>query len=182
MNKIIVIDIETTGLNPNSDLILEIGIIKLNLDTGDTKLIFDSYVKEPALGDEHSNCWIFENSDLNFEEVKNGPLLDDLRQELQGIFLKYSVTAFNKSFDLGFLKSRGFKFPNELPCIMLTSTNICKIPSRNPRSKYKWPKAQEAWDFFFPISNYIEQHRAADDAFHEANILYEMYQRGLYSL
>ena len=182
MNKIIVVDIETTGLNPNSDLILEIGIIKLNLDTGDTKLIFDSYVKEPALGDEHSNCWIFENSDLNFEEVKNGPLLDDLIQELQEIFLKYSVTAFNKSFDLGFLKSRGFKFPNELPCIMLTSTNICKIPSRNPRSKYKWPKAQEAWDFFFPISNYIEQHRAADDAFHEANILYEMYQRGLYSL
>lgn len=182
MNKIIVIDIETTGLKPRYDLILEIGIIKLNLDTNNTKIKFDSYVKEPEFGDEHRNSWIFENSDLNFEKVENAPLIDDLRQEIQDIFLKYPVTAFNKSFDLGFLKSRGFEFPNELPCIMITSTNICKIPSRNRMKKYKWPKAQEAWDFFFPNSDYIEKHRAADDATHEAKILYEMYQKGLFSI
>jgi DNA polymerase-3 subunit epsilon len=181
MNKIIVIDLETTGLNPREGLILEIGIIKLNLNTGDTDIIFDSYVKEPAFGDEHRNSWIFENSDLNFEKVENAPLLDDLRQEIQEIFLKYPITAFNKSFDLGFLKSRGFEFPKELPCIMITSTNICKIPSRNRMEKYKWPKAQEAWDFFFPNSDYVEKHRAADDAAHEAKILYEIYQKGLFS-
>ena len=179
MNKIIVIDIETTGLNPKSDLILEIGIIKLNLDTGNTKIIFDSYVKEPALGDEHRNCWIFENSDLNFEKVEKAPLFDDLRQEIQYIFLKYPVTAFNKSFDLGFLKSRGFEFPNELPCIMLTATDIVQIVVE---WGYKYPTCQEAWNYFFPNIDYIEKHRAADDAVHEAQILYEMYSRGRFPL
>ena len=182
MNKIIVIDIETTGLKWRSDLILEIGIIKLDLDTGDIIIKFDSYVREPEFGDKHRNSWIFKNSDLDFKGVENAPLLDDLRQGIQEIFLKYPVTAFNKSFDLGFLKSRGFEFPNELPCIMKTSTNICKIPSPKRWKEYKWPTVQETWDFFFPNTKYIEKHRAADDAAHEAKILYELYQKGLISL
>ena len=70
MTKIAVIDIETTGLEPSSDLILEIGIVELDLNTGDLKIIFDSYVREPTFGDEHRNSWIFNNSNLSFEEVK----------------------------------------------------------------------------------------------------------------
>ena len=182
MKIIAVIDIETTGLKPIDELILEIGIVKLDLETGDTKIIFDSYVREPTFRDKHKSSWIFENSDLKFEDVEKAPLLEEFKQELQEIFHKYNVTAFNKSFDLGFLKARGFEFPDELPCIMQTSTNICRIPSRNRRRRYKWPSAQEAWDFFFPNSDYIEKHRAADDAIHEAKILYEIYRKGLYPI
>ena len=65
---------------------------------------------------------------------------------------------------------------------MLSSTNICKIPHRNGGSGYKWPKAQEAWDFFIPNSDYVEKHRAADDAVHEAKILLEMFNRNLYPI
>lgn len=182
MIKIAVIDIETTGLEPSSDLILEIGIVELDLNTGDSKIIFDSYVREPTFGDEHRSSWIFNNSNLSFEEVKKAPLLDEFRQELQKIYNTYPITAFNKSFDLGFLRARGFRFPNELPCIMLSSTNICKIPHRNGGLGYKWPKAQEAWDCFFPNMCYNEKHRAADDAIHEAQILLEMHNRGLYTI
>ncbi|GAH21448.1 unnamed protein product, partial [marine sediment metagenome] len=42
--KIAVIDIETTGLVPRSSLILEIGIIELDIETGETKVLFDSLI------------------------------------------------------------------------------------------------------------------------------------------
>lgn len=179
--NVIVVDCETTGLDPYYDLILEIGIVELNLLTGDTEVIFDSVVKEPMFGEEHKYSWIFENSDLSFDEVMNAPLLDEFIPEIQAIFNKSSVTAYNKSFDLGFLKSRGIDVPNELPCIMKIATNILKIPFLRGNKRYKWPNCQESFEFFFPATDYIEKHRAADDAVHEAMILYEIFQRGYLS-
>ncbi len=187
MPKIAVIDIETTGLNPIYDLILEIGIVELDLLTGEKNILFDSCVREPDFGEFHKESWIFLNSDMSFEEIQMSPLLENVRERLQTIFNTFQITAFNKSFDLGFLKNRGFTFPRELPCIMRTATNICKIPFPNGvhlydygNREHKWPKVQEAWDFFFPKIDYAEQHRAADDAIHEAMIFYEMYKQRLF--
>ena len=39
--EIIVLDIETTGLEPKEDLILELGMVKLNLETGEISELFD---------------------------------------------------------------------------------------------------------------------------------------------
>ena len=181
-NKIAVIDIETTGLKPNIDLILEIGIVELSLITGETKILFDSCVKELKFGEEHRDSWIFNNSDLKFKDIENAPLFDDFKKKINEIFNQYPITAFNKSFDLGFLKARGINVPRELPCIMQTATNICRIPFPTGGSRYKWPKCQEAWDFFFPNSEYIEKHRAADDAIHEAKILFELYIHGQFPI
>ena len=89
------------------------------------------------------------------------------------------ISQFNKSFDIGFLKSRGFNFPNELPCIMITATDFVKIVAE---WGYKYPKCEEAWNFYFPDKEYVEIHRAADDAVHEAQILYEMYSRGQFPI
>jgi len=180
--KISVVDIETTGLNVDIDYIVEIGIVDLDLDTGKIKVIYDKIVRELGFGEHNRNDWIFLNSDLNYKLVEKAPLLNELREDIQDILIKRQITAFNKSFDLGFLKDRGFIIPNELPCIMKSATNICKIPfPRNPY-KYKWPKVEEAWNYFFPEEFYIEKHRAADDAKHEARILYEMYRLGYYNI
>lgn len=84
-------------------------------------------------------------------------------------------------FDFGFLKDRGFTFPIELDCPMKLSTDICKIPSPRGRG-YKWPKVQEAYDFFFPDNEYIEKHRGADDAFYEADIVYKLYQMEIFKI
>ena len=181
-DKVAVIDIETTGKKSERDLILEIGIVELSLATGETKILFDSLVKEPKFGEEHRDAWIFDNSDLTFENIENAPLFDNLKQKIREICNQYPITAFNKSFDLGFLKAREINVPKELPCIMLTTTNICRIPSSTRRGEYKWPKCQEAWDFFFPNSDYIETHRAADDAIHEAKILFELYINGQFPI
>ena len=87
------------------------------------------------------------------------------------------AAAYNKEFDFGFLKYRGFKI-QELPCPMIAATNIIKIPPKLPDTLYKWPSVEESWSFYFPETTYFELHRAYDDALHEAMIIYEMYTRG----
>lgn len=177
-DKVAVIDIETTGTIQESDLILEIGIVELSLLTGETKILFNSLVKEPKFGEEHRDTWIFDNSDLKFENIENAPPFENLKQKISEIFNQYPITAYNKAFDLGFLKARGINVPKELPCIMLTAQNILKIPYKYDSSRYKKPNVQESWDFFFPNNEYTEKHRAVDDANHEAKILFELYKRG----
>ncbi|MCK5906008.1 MAG: hypothetical protein KAG37_00375, partial [Flavobacteriales bacterium] len=83
-------------------------------------------------------------------------------------------------FDFEFLISRGFRFPKMLPCPMLLSTDVCKLPGNY--GKYKWPKVEEAYDHFFPNNTYVEKHRGADDAFHEADIVYELHKMGLFKI
>ncbi|MHA2132006.1 MAG: hypothetical protein ACW99L_18710, partial [Promethearchaeota archaeon] len=89
--NVCIVDIETTGLDPFYDLIVEIGIVELNLLSGESKILFDSVVREPLFGEDFRNVWIFENSDLNFDEVKNAPLFDDIVPELQTILNTHSV-------------------------------------------------------------------------------------------
>jgi len=175
--KIVVVDIETTGFLNTGGLIVEVGIILLDLETGETECTYNELVKEENFGEEHNESWIFDNSDLTHGEIMSANSLD--KDKIQKIFDEYPATAYNKAFDFGFLRSRGLII-NDLPCPMLLSTDICKIPSQNGYGN-KWPKVQEAWDFFFPDTDYIEEHRGADDAKHEALIVHELYKRGVFN-
>ncbi len=177
-----VIDIETTGLNPRYDYIVEVGICKIDLGTGEVSPLLDTLVCEEGFKrDGDPNGWIFENSDLSYDEVLEAPPWDNVCPKIRGILETYPVTAFNKDFDLGFLQHRGIYPRNVLPCIMKTATPICRIP--HPYfGGYKWPKAEEAWDYFFPHLGYVEAHRAYDDCVHEALILQEMHNRGYFPI
>lgn len=192
---IAVMDIETTGLKPDRELIVEIGICELNLSDGTTKKLFDSIVREPSFSDLHKGVWIFQNSALKFEDVLKAPLLDSFRTELQTIFDKYKITAYNKQFDFGFLTNRGFVFRNQLDCPMMLSIPILKLPfpprpSPNgfssdftrPENQYKYPSVEESWKYYIPEEPYKESHRAFDDAVHEARIVYEMYKKELFKV
>jgi len=180
MKEIVVVDIETTGFQGQGGLIVEVGIVALDLDTGGITNLFDSLVQEPELDETHTEGkygWIFKNSSLKYSDVLKAPLLSEVIPEIQDIFDKYEngATAYNKRFDFGFLNARGIKI-KELPCIMIAATPICNIPNRWNTGP-KWPTVEEAWAFFFPSHPYIEEHRALDDARHEALILLEMYNR-----
>ena len=63
---------------------------------------------------------------------------------------------------------------------MHLATELCKLPNKNGYSNYKWPSVEEAWKHFFPNVPYVEQHRGADDAKHEALIVYELYKMGVF--
>ena len=61
---------------------------------------------------------------------------------------------------------------------MLLLVDICCIPDKN--GKNKRPNVEESYKYFFPESNYIEKHRGANDAFYEAQIVYELYKIGVF--
>lgn len=183
--RILIIDLETTGFLQKGGKIVEVGIVELDLENGAKQIIYDKLCKEPGVNIATlENAWIIKNSDMNPLEVHNAPMLDELRDEIQAILNKYpnGATAYNNTFDFGFMEDRGFVFPRKLKCPMKLSTDVCKIPYPSPsRTGYKWPTVQEAWEFFFgKDTGYIEKHRGADDAFHEADIVYELYKRRIF--
>jgi len=178
MSIILIVDIETTGLNIEKDCIVEIGIVGLDLNTGKKEELFNSLIKEPEFNQKHYNSWIFQMGYITKEEYNNAPAIQDVFNEIQEILDDNYITAFNKKFDLGFLKKKGFHISREFPCIMIVSARKMKIYS--PKNGYKWPSLQEAYDFFFPKVGYNESHRAYDDAYHEAQIAYKMYKEGIF--
>jgi len=191
--KILVADIETTGFLWQEGSIVEIGIVELNLNTGDCEIIFESLCKEEILNSKHRKSplgWIFDNSTLTVEDVRKAPRFEDIKESVQDIIsgCKLGCTAFNRSFDIDFLKSRDIKFHLLQPCPMQLCINILKLdPTEKMKKwkmniKYKTPNAEEAYNFFFPGENYVEMHRAPDDAWHEAKVVYELYKKGVFKL
>ena len=82
MNKeILVLDIETTGLRPNEDLILELGMVKLNLETGEVTPLFDAIFKDSKLTAKHRNAWIFQNGFMTLEEVRDAKPIENYSVE-----------------------------------------------------------------------------------------------------
>lgn len=184
-NKILVLDIETTGFLNQGGKIVEVGIVELCLLTGARAILFDRVCTEEGLTlEDIQKSWIVNNSDLSAFEIVQSPDLEEFRQEIQAIIGAYplGITAYNHAFDFGYFENRGFKLSRKLACPMHLATNVVKLPNRNGYAGYKWPKVQEAFDFFFPDSGYDEQHRGADDAYHEAAIVYELYKRGVFKI
>lgn len=182
MQKILILDIETTDFLQRGGKIVEIGIVELDLSNGNKQIIYDKVTHETGITrEEVEKAWIIQNSTLTVEEIRTSTPLHILKPEIQNLLFQYEhgATAFNNAFDFGFMENRGFVFPKKLPCPMKLSTNICKIETSRG---YKWPKVEEAHKHFFGDVGYIEQHRGADDAFHEADIVYELYKMGVFKI
>jgi len=182
--KILIIDIETTALKPSDGGMCEIGMIELNLQNGERTKIFDTLVND-KLEDRHRNAWVFNNTDIKFEQIKQAPKLEEIREEVQTIFNKYSgkITAWNQDFDFSFFLKRRFKIKTNLSCAMKDSTDYFKLENtRGYYGGYKWPKAQEAWNILFPDQKRIELHRAYDDAEFESHIIEELIKREVYQV
>jgi len=181
--KILIIDIETTGFQNQGGKIVEVGIVELDLETGERKILFDEVTHEQGITrDEVEGAWIVQNSDLGVEAIRLSKRFERYKEEIQNIITAYpnGATAYNRSFDFNFLESRGIHFQKKLDCPMVLSTEICKLKSNHKSGKYKWPKVPEAYDHFFPGNDYDEKHRGADDAMHEAEIVYELYKIGVF--
>jgi len=182
--KILIIDIETTGFLQNGGKIVEVGAVELCLETGQKKIMYDEVTHEKGITkQEVEESWIISNSDLSLDDIRYSKSLDELKPEIQMLIDIYpnGATAFNNAFDFGFLEDRGFIFPKKLACPMKLSTNICQLPKKTG-SGYKWPNVMEAHKHFFGDVGYIEKHRGADDAFHEADIVFKLYQIGIFKL
>jgi DNA polymerase III epsilon subunit-like protein len=168
--KILVVDLETTGFWP-SDVIVEIGICLVDTEAKTIELVFDKVVKEDKFNEKkHKNSWIFKNTDLTVEDVVNARPLSDYKDKIQGLFDKYKMTAYNKSFDIRFLKKAGFVM-DDVKCLMKTATKYSEYKDKN--GNVKKPSVEEIYTQFFMKDGetYIEEHRAGADAIDESKIL-----------
>lgn len=181
--RILILDIETTGFSKTKDSIVELGIVELDLDTGDRKIIFDKIFCPDVELEALQESWIIKNQYMDILDIIFADPLDIHALDIQAILNSYTngATAFNNSFDFGFMEENGFTFPKKLDCPMVLATDICKIPGRY-KGKFKWPNVEEAYNFFFPGNSYTELHRGGDDAYHEAAIVHELYKLGVFKL
>lgn len=176
--NIAIVDIETTSINPwikfkvENDVICEIGIVKLNLESGEITDLFNQTCREEKCGSPKS--WIFKNSDLTYPEIVDSNFLGDIKEDIQSIFDKYPVTAWNQNYDFKRLEhpSRGLIIDNKFWDPMIKLTNLIKIPRRH-RSGYKFPSVPEGWKYFNPDTKFVHKHRAIQDAKDEAQIIYQ---------
>lgn len=181
MSEIVVVDIETTGLYNNVHKIVEIGLVKLNLETGEKTQLMDYVCHEDGITKlKIEESWIFKNTNLSIEQIHYSINLKRLIPTIQKIFDKYPATPINSKFDFGFLEARGLNIPNKYHDSMLVLQEVMKLPQKYKKySGYKYPSVQEAYNHLFPDNDYIELHRGGDDALHEAQIIYEINKRNL---
>lgn len=104
--RVMSIDTETTGLDPDKDEILSLSIVD-----GNGKVLFDSLIRP-----ETRKRWpkAAEVNGILWKDVKEKPTLLDHKDELRELASKCDlVVGYNVKFDLGMLYSGGIsEFPN----------------------------------------------------------------------
>lgn len=169
--KLAIIDIETTGfIREYGESIVELAIVLCDTTTRKTEILFSNVLKDDNFGaDKHRSSWIFKNSDLTYEDVEAAKNIEDYRDELQAIFTKYKVTAFNKKFDMGWLSSLGFKYKDS-KCLMESAKEYRSVILGETKN----PSVETTYQWLMKNNGYKERHRALEDALDEAEILYKL--------
>ncbi|MHA1146900.1 MAG: 3'-5' exonuclease [Promethearchaeota archaeon] len=119
----IILDLETTGLDKNNNLIVEIGIVELDVVTRKKEIIFNSPIREDGLETQDLTL-LLKHSNLDYEDLQNAHPLEKYRNMLQFIFKTYPIIAYNSNFDFGFLEARSFSLPKKLIDIMFIISSM----------------------------------------------------------
>ncbi len=99
IKPIVFIDLETTGLNPSADIIVEITLLKLDLD-GNEKFITKLINPEVPIPEEATAIHGIRDSD-----VAGKPTFKECAQEIMVFLGDSDIGGFNiKGFDLPFLE------------------------------------------------------------------------------
>jgi DNA polymerase III epsilon subunit-like protein len=174
-NKILIIDLETTGLVADSEFIVEVGICILDITNGNIDKVLDTFVRDEGFSEKSSDRGVFELSDIKYDDVINAPSLNSFLLKIQKLLSDYEFTSFNLSFEKRFLNSREIKVKYPGHCIMQTSKGILNIS--HDYYGVKIPSLNEALDFY-GIEFNGKPHRAYVDCEAEAKLLYEMIKKG----
>lgn len=188
--KILILDIETTGFSHTKDCILELGAVVLDTETGKIRKAFDATFKEKHLSGgskdgkkySHTKAWIFDNSDMTLDEIRNSEDIEFYRKDIQKLLTKYSgrITAWNRDFDAGFLESRGFDLGEKMGCPMKLTKGHFGLYQKN-RKTPKWASVEEAVKLLGISDNFVEAHRGLADARIEAECIYRLIKLGEYN-
>ncbi len=147
-----IIDIETTGLDPKYDSIIEIGALKIRnneiIDSFKTLIYTDNYIDE----------FITELTGITNEMIKNAPLIDTVLVKFLDFIDDDILVGHNVNFDINFLYDSCLKNLNKY----LTNDFIDTMRlSRKLNKELKHNRLVDLIKFYnIDIDN---QHRALDD-------------------
>jgi ATP-dependent DNA helicase DinG len=148
VTTIVAIDIETTGLDPKKDAIIEIGAVRF---TGNQIEAEWSTLVNPG---RPIPPFITQLTGIHDEDVMRQPFLQEVYPDLLEFVGEVPVLGHNVRFDLGFLKQRGGLLRN--PAIDTYELAAVLLPTYE---RYNLGALSEALGIVLP-----EAHRALDDA------------------
>lgn len=149
----IIFDIETTGLYPESDQICQLSYIKID-ENYNVKFAKNFYFT--VNGMDRGAERVHGLSIDKLKELSNGKIFKDYANEIYQDFLKNEMLiAHNISFDFGFLYKEldraGFntEFLNNQKqfCTMHAYIDIVKTGWSDYHCSYKWPRLEEVLDY-----------------------------------
>ncbi len=134
------------------------------------------------------NAWIFRNSNLTLDRVKNAKPLKLVVKEVRELVRDTLITSYNVEYDFTkFLCCSPWnldEFVHDIcNCIMIASAAICQLPGFY--QKYKWPRLDIAYRTICknnPVKIETQTHRAMDDALLSAYVLVELIKTNNYEL
>lgn len=145
------IDIETTGLNPKTDEILEIAIT-----TESGVILFNSLIK-PSHAKEWKEAEKINGISVNM--VKHSPTLNEVSDDLQHILSGKKVYAWNAKFDHSFLQKELAE--STVVCAMAEFGDyIERTQPQNKSQSGRYKMANTAKDLGI---NALDAHRALGD-------------------
>ena len=108
--SVVALDVETTGLNSEDDMIIEIGATKLNIDDES----YEPYSELINPGVSISE-FITELTGISDKDVEDSPVIDEIKDNFTDFYCnekgeQHLIIAHNANFDIGFLRKNGFKF------------------------------------------------------------------------
>ena len=126
--KILVLDTETTGLNPSRDELLQFSAVD-----GNGNELFNSYIRPSR----HSQ-WpeAMKKNHITPEMVKDKPYFKEIRNNIQKLIDEADlIVSYNGEFDMKFLQKNGIKVNPEIPHL-----DVMKAFAKGE----KWQKLEEA--------------------------------------
>lgn len=178
MRPLYILDTETTGLDgAPTDVVVEIGIARVDLDRGKVYPEYSRIINAPLTEAQRRNAWVFNHTDLTPDDCSRSPYFTrQVASELNYLYAGEIFTAYNAAFDFDkFLNLDPWDFkPERAPCIMESCAEVLAPDGR-------WLRAQEAYDRLCPenpaeLPRGVEQHRALSDAICEGWILVRLLQ------
>ena len=117
-NNFIALDLETTGLNPENDRIIQIALIKVA-----NGIIVDKFTSlvNPQM---HISSKASEINGIYDEDVKNNKTIQEIFPDIMNFIEKYPLVVHNAKFDISFLKNEYIRcFNKNMPY----RKNICTM-------------------------------------------------------
>ena len=105
LDRVVCLDVETTGLDLRSDEVLQIALVR-----GDGEVLLSRYVRP-----EHHSSWPLaqRTHGISPSMVEGRPSLVSLKPEIEKVFEDVDlIVGYNVAFDLLFLQSAGISFGN----------------------------------------------------------------------